>query len=63
MPEQAVALARRFFVEVWNNGSDAAMDELVTADVVAHGLGEPGIDVQGRIKTAPRTIFKIILLW
>ena len=47
MPEQAVALARRFFEEVWNNGSDAAMDELVTADVVAHGLGEPGIDVQG----------------
>ena len=33
------ALARRWFDEVWNNDNEAAIDEMMVPDVVAHGLG------------------------
>lgn len=33
------ALTRRWFDEVWTNDNEAAIDELMSPDVVAHGLG------------------------
>ena len=35
-------LTRRWFEEVWNKGRAEAIDELLSADVVAHGLSELG---------------------
>jgi steroid delta-isomerase-like uncharacterized protein len=37
----------RWFEEVWNQGSEAAIDELFGADAVAHGLGDSELDVRG----------------
>jgi len=36
------ALTRRWFEEVWNKGREAGIDEMLSADVVAHGLSETG---------------------
>ena len=36
------ALTRRWFEEVWNKGREAVIDELLSPDVVAHGLSETG---------------------
>ena len=36
------ALTRRWFEEVWNKGRSEAIDELLSAEVVAHGLSEAG---------------------
>ena len=41
------ALTRRWFEEVWNKGRDSAIDELLAADGVAHGLAEDGQDLPG----------------
>lgn len=38
------ALIRRWFEEVWNKGREAAIDELLAARAVVHGLGP---DLQG----------------
>ncbi len=35
------ALVRRWFEEVWNQGRVEAIDELLAADGVVHGLGAP----------------------
>jgi steroid delta-isomerase-like uncharacterized protein len=32
---------RRWFEEVWNQGREASIDELMTADAIAHGLAAP----------------------
>lgn len=50
MSERNKALIRRWFEEVWNQGRSEVIDELLTEDVVIHGLvdsaGNPvnGID-------------------
>ena len=41
------AIFRRWFEEVWNQGKEAAIDELFAGDGVAHGLGPPGEIVRG----------------
>src|SRR5206468_983036 len=41
------AILRRWFEEVWNQGRFETIDELFAADGVAHGLGEPGVEVRG----------------
>jgi steroid delta-isomerase-like uncharacterized protein len=41
-------LVRRWFEEVWNKGRLEAIDELLAKDVIAHGLGPGGSDLQGR---------------
>ena len=41
------SLTRRWFEEVWNNGREAAIDELLAADGVAYGLAEDGHDLPG----------------
>jgi len=40
MSAENKALVRRWFDEVWNQGSADAIDDLFAADGVAHGLGE-----------------------
>jgi steroid delta-isomerase-like uncharacterized protein len=34
------ALVRRWFQEVWNKGRGVAIDEMLAADAVIHGLGD-----------------------
>jgi steroid delta-isomerase-like uncharacterized protein len=46
MPDNK-ALARRWFDEVWNQGREAAIDELMAADAVALGLGAGEAPVHG----------------
>jgi steroid delta-isomerase-like uncharacterized protein len=40
MKEDNKAVARRWFQEVWNEGREQVIDELLAPDVVAIGLGE-----------------------
>jgi steroid delta-isomerase-like uncharacterized protein len=40
MSEENKALLRRWFDEVWNKGNDGAIDELLAADGIAHGLSD-----------------------
>jgi steroid delta-isomerase-like uncharacterized protein len=47
MSERNVKIVRRWFEEVWNQGCEASIDELFTADGVAHGLGDSEQDVHG----------------
>jgi steroid delta-isomerase-like uncharacterized protein len=43
-----MTLIERWFKEVWNEGREAAIDELSYTDVVGHGLQDPdGKTVQG----------------
>jgi steroid delta-isomerase-like uncharacterized protein len=42
------AFIRRWFEEVWNKGSEEAIDEMFAEDGVAHGLGDgPDQDIRG----------------
>ena len=47
MSVENVAVVRSWFEEVWNKGRVDAIDEMLAADAIVHGLGEPGVDVQG----------------
>jgi steroid delta-isomerase-like uncharacterized protein len=47
MSEQNIAVVRRWFEEVWNQGRESSIDELFPADGVAHGLGDSEQDVHG----------------
>jgi steroid delta-isomerase-like uncharacterized protein len=47
MPADIKALSRRWFEEVWNKARDAAIDELLAPDGIAHGLGEAGQALPG----------------
>jgi steroid delta-isomerase-like uncharacterized protein len=40
MPGDNEALVRRWFEEVWDKGRAEAIDEMMAADCVAHGLGD-----------------------
>ena len=41
------ALARRWFEEVWNEGREETIDELIAPDAVIHGLAEGGQQLVG----------------
>jgi steroid delta-isomerase-like uncharacterized protein len=41
------ALAHRWFEEVWNQGKIETIHELMSTDVIGHGLGEAGKIVRG----------------
>jgi steroid delta-isomerase-like uncharacterized protein len=47
MSEENVALGRRWFEEVWNQGKSGSVAELLAADCVMHGISENGEDVRG----------------
>jgi steroid delta-isomerase-like uncharacterized protein len=47
-------LIRRWFEEVWNRGSEEAIDELFAEEGVAHGLAdEAGADLRGPVGFKP----------
>jgi steroid delta-isomerase-like uncharacterized protein len=51
MSDPKVNLLERWFEEVWNQGREAAIDEMAAADVVAHGLVDAGgQEISGREK-------------
>jgi steroid delta-isomerase-like uncharacterized protein len=41
MIEEAIAVCRRWFEEVWNDGREDLMPELAAVDVIAHGIAGP----------------------
>ena len=45
--ERIRGLARRWFEEVWNQGREQTIDELVAPDSVIHGLGDAGKQIRG----------------
>ena len=47
MLEQNVALARRWFEEVWNQKNPDTIRELIAPDCIAHGTSETGADLRG----------------
>jgi predicted ester cyclase len=48
MPNQYTAVVRRWFEEVWNQGHEAAIDELLAVDAIAQGIAGPdGQQVRG----------------
>ena len=47
MSEQNAAHARRWFEEVWNQGREQTIDEMLTAEGVGHGLGDTDRDTRG----------------
>jgi steroid delta-isomerase-like uncharacterized protein len=53
MSETNKALVRRWFEEVWNQGREATIDELFSAESVAHGLGDSESDVHGPAEFKP----------
>jgi steroid delta-isomerase-like uncharacterized protein len=53
MSEANKVAVRRWFEEVWNQGREAAIDELFSAEGVAHGLGDSELDVHGPAEFKP----------
>lgn len=47
MSAEQVELVHRWFEQVWNRGRLEAVDEMLSADAVGHGLGAPGVEVRG----------------
>ena len=47
MPGANTTWVHRWFEQVWNEGDPNAIDQLMTADAVMHGLGEAGRDMPG----------------
>lgn len=47
MKKDAKALVQRWFEEVWNQGREATIDELLAKDAPIFGLGEGDMDVRG----------------
>jgi steroid delta-isomerase-like uncharacterized protein len=47
MSEANKQLLQRWFREVWNEGREETVDEILAPDAIAHGLGETEPDVQG----------------
>ncbi|HEY6251554.1 MAG TPA: ester cyclase [Candidatus Angelobacter sp.] len=50
------SLVHRWFEEVWNQGRERTIDELLGKDIVAFGLGEAGTEVHGPAEF--KTFFK-----
>jgi steroid delta-isomerase-like uncharacterized protein len=53
MVEANKALVRRWFKEVWNDGREAAIDELFSEHGVAYGLGDTEAAVHGPAEIKP----------
>jgi steroid delta-isomerase-like uncharacterized protein len=53
MSDANKAIVRRWFKEVWNEGSEDTIEELFAAGGVAHGLGDTEADVHGPAEFKP----------
>jgi steroid delta-isomerase-like uncharacterized protein len=53
MSEANKALVRRWFEEVWNQGREDTIDELLAANGVGHGLSDNDVDVHGPAEFKP----------
>ena len=53
MSEENKKIVRRWFEEVWNRGSESAIEEMLDAEGVAHGLGDSEQDVKGPAEFKP----------
>jgi steroid delta-isomerase-like uncharacterized protein len=53
MYEENKRLGQRWFEEVWNQGRDGAIDELLSPDGIGFGLAEPGTEVRGPEQLRP----------
>jgi steroid delta-isomerase-like uncharacterized protein len=47
MDQDCDRLIRRWFEEVWNNGREEAINEMIAPDCIAHGLNGPEGDLRG----------------
>jgi steroid delta-isomerase-like uncharacterized protein len=47
MSAENKALVRRWFHEVWNQGRESAIDEILAAGALGHGLGEADVETKG----------------
>jgi SnoaL-like polyketide cyclase len=47
MPQDAEAIVRRWFEEVWNQGREETIDELFASEAIRPGLGESEAPIQG----------------
>jgi hypothetical protein len=47
MPESNIAIAKRWFEEVWNQRRTATITELFAPDGISHGVAEDGSDLIG----------------
>ena len=56
MSEENKKIVRRWFEEVWNRGSESAIEEMLDAEGVAHGLGDSEQDVKGPAEFKPYAV-------
>ena len=49
-PQRTETFCQEWFRRVWNEGEASAIDELMTADAVAHGLGDAPIRGPGEFR-------------
>ena len=47
MQEENKALGKRWFEEVWNQGRNGAIDELLSPEGVGFGMAETGTEIRG----------------
>ena len=47
MAQNEIAVVRRWFEVVWNEGREELMEELAAADVILHGIGGPNQVMRG----------------
>ena len=53
MYEANKRLGERWFEEVWNQGRNGAIDELLSAEGIGFGLAEPGTEIRGPAALKP----------
>src|ERR1700748_3709115 len=53
MQDDNKRLAQRWFEEVWNQGRESAIDELLCTDGMGFGLADPGTEVHGAAELKP----------
>jgi steroid delta-isomerase-like uncharacterized protein len=47
MPDSNVAMLRRWFESVWNEGREDLMEQIASPDLIVHGVGGPKQEMRG----------------